>query len=120
VPFASRRLESFIALNYALPARSPDRQLHREDRRSHNDEENQIEKNEDASAVRARDIRELPHVSDTDRSACADQQETKPRFKIFSFQNNHSFENHLSQPAHMPPLTCLQPARAILNYMPLY
>ena len=75
VPFASRRLESFIALNYALPARSPDRQLHREDRRSHNDEKKQVKEDENTSAVLPRDERELPHVSDADRAAGADQQE---------------------------------------------
>ena len=61
-----------------LPARASDRQLHREDRSTHNNEENQIEEDKDASAVCTRDIRELPHISDADRAACADQQETKP------------------------------------------
>ena len=87
VPLASLRFQCLIALDGTLTTCASDSQLHREDRNAHNDQEDQIKEDEHSSTVLTRNERELPHITDTDRTSGGHQQESETRFKILSFHN---------------------------------
>ena len=87
VPLASLRFQRLIALDGTLTTCASDSKLHREDRNAHNDQEDQIKEDEHSSTVLTRNERELPHITDTDRTSGGHQQESETRFKILSFHN---------------------------------
>ena len=89
VPFGAGLLQRLVGFDHALAAAAANREFHGHDGDAHDDEEQQIEDDEDAAAVRAGDVGEFPYVADTDGAACADEQEAKSRFKIFSFHTKY-------------------------------
>ena len=85
VPFAAARFQRPVAAHRALPRGPPHRQLHRQHRRAHNDQKQQIEQHEDPAAVLPGDKWEFPDVPDPDRAARAHQQKAEPRLEALPF-----------------------------------
>ena len=73
------------------------RQLHGENGHAHDQQKQQVKQHEHTAAVGAGNIRELPHIADTDGTAGTDQQEAQSGFKAFSFHKKpSSFQESLS------------------------
>jgi hypothetical protein len=88
MPAASLWLKLMVKLNDALLAGSAERELHRHNRDSHDDEKQEIDQNEDAAAVLTDHIRKLPNVPDADRAAGAEQNKAKTAAESFSFHTS--------------------------------
>ena len=78
MPLAAFLLKCHIRMHRALSAGTSYRQFHSHYGNTHYHKEQQIEQDEDRSAVLSCHIRKLPYVSDTDRAARADKDEPYP------------------------------------------
>ncbi len=77
MPFTAQLLQSFVGMHGALSAGAPDRQLHRHNRHAHAEQEDQIEKNEQAAAILSYYIWETPYVTDTNGAPRTDQDKSQ-------------------------------------------
>ena len=85
MPFLAGLLKHLIALDGTSSAGAADGQLHRQNRCAHDNQEQQVEKDEDTAAVQAGNERELPDIADTDCASRTDQKKAEAGTKGFSF-----------------------------------
>ena len=77
MPLRALFFQRAIGLCRCAAARASDSQLHCQHRNAHRQKKNQVEQHEHAAAVLPRYRGKAPHVANADRTAGADQDETK-------------------------------------------
>ena len=75
----------YYVLHRAFGGGAPHGKLHGHDGQTQNDEEQQVEQHESAAAALTCHVRELPHISDADRTAGGKEDEPESRFEFFAF-----------------------------------
>ena len=88
VPFLAWFLQSVIGFDRAFLAGTSNRKFHGHNRQSQDSQEDQIKQYECTATALSGHVREFPDVSDSDGTACRNQDESQTGSKFFSFFHN--------------------------------
>ena len=102
MPFGARRLKHIVAACDALLAGAPRGKLHHEDWQAENGKKHQVQQDERAAAVLARDIGEAPDVAQADGTARAYQDEAQARGEFLALGGSRAFLHGRSPSAVSP------------------
>ena len=89
MPAAALGFQGLITGNGTFSASPAYRQLHGQHGHAHNNQKQQIKQDKHTAAIGAGDIREFPHVSDSDGTARTYQQKAQTGLKVLSLQTIH-------------------------------
>ena len=85
--------QSLIHAHGTAPCRASKGKFHRHDRDTEHNEEEKIDKNERPASVLPDEIRELPDIADTDRTAGTEENEAEAALQRFSRHESNLLKN---------------------------
>ena len=95
VPFLAWFLQSVVSFDRAFLAGTSNRKLHSHNRQSQDSQEDQIKQYECTATALSGHVRKLPDISDSDGTACGNQDESQTGPEFLSFFHNSPLNRYV-------------------------